>query len=108
MKPAAGGGLNFGRIAKPLRGGGGGVAAGTPTSPGYTAGASAASPLGPGAERRGRYVNPLIPADDHPYDGFHHFQWHLVSSPCPLYRRIVLTMPTAKRASWFFSNARGS
>ncbi|KAF8590607.1 kinesin heavy chain [Ramaria rubella] len=70
MRPVAGGGLSFGRIAKPLRGGGGAVPAGAPTSPGFASGTSAASPLGRVQSEEGS--------------------------------------ASAKRASWFFSNSRGS
>ena len=55
MKPVAGGGLNFGRIAKPLRGGGGAAAAGPPASPAYSGGSSV-SPLGRVQSEEGRYV----------------------------------------------------
>lgn len=55
MKPVTSGGINFGRIAKPLRGGGG-TASGTPASPGF-GGGSAASPLSRVQSEEGRYVH---------------------------------------------------
>ena len=57
MKPAVSGALNFGRIAKPLRGGGGTASGVAPASPGF-AGTSAASPLGRVQSEEGRYVHP--------------------------------------------------
>jgi len=69
MKPVAGGGLNFGRIAKPLRGGGGAAAAaGGPISPAYAGGASAASPLGRVQGEEGRYANTFNYAYDRAHD----------------------------------------
>ncbi|KAF8495611.1 kinesin heavy chain [Gautieria morchelliformis] len=53
VQPMASGGITFGRIAKPLRGGGGTVSAGTPASPGFAG--SAASPLGRVQSEEGRY-----------------------------------------------------
>ena len=61
-KPAAGATLNFGRIAKPLRGGGGAAATGQGTAGGQAAflagGAVPASPLGRLQGEEGRCVIP--------------------------------------------------